>query len=165
MTRCSDVCSGSSCPSDPLFYATRCNSLCLKNENVCNSNGELVSSQSDSSDCMNCLESSNPSSCQEQQQCKAGEYCPDFYIGFCKKCIYNIFIAWMQCVGITNVQRLTNCVVDSVSYGHCKSCVCWAACKFGLRNVCNCCKHGQCSQSRIDPDMQSMVASGRNGEK
>ena len=123
-----------------------------------------MSSQSDSSDCMNCLESSNPSSCQEQQQCKAGEYCPDFYIGFCKKCIYNIFIAWMQCVGITNVQRLTNCVVDSVSYGHCKSCVCWAACKFGLRNVCNCCKHGQCSQSRIDPDMQSMVASGRNGE-
>ena len=162
MTRCTDVCSGSSCPSNPLFYTTRCNDLCLQND----CNGGSVSSPPDFSDkCMNCLESSNPTSCQEHWQCKAGETCQDSQnsnIGRCKICIFNIYFAMMKCVRISRPQQLTNCILDKV-YSHCKSCVCWAACKFGLKPVCNCCRRGQCSQSRIDPHLQSMLAIGRKG--
>ena len=68
----------------------------------------------------------------------------------------------MKCVGISETQQLTNCIGNKV-YNHCKSCVGWAACKSGLQNVCNCCKRGQCSQSRIDQHLQSMFASERKG--
>ena len=160
MMMCTDVCSGSSCPTNPLFYSTRCNDLCLQNDYVLKCNGKLVSSQSDSSKCMKCLESSNPTSCQEHWQCQDYQHCRS--IDDCKKCIYNFYFAMMKCVGISRAQQLTNCIGNKV-YNHCKVCACWAACKFGLRNVCNCCRRGQCSQSRIDPHLQSMFASGRKG--
>ena len=158
MTRCTDVCSGSSCPSNPLFYTTRCNDLCLQND----CNGDLESSPSDSTNkCINCLESSNPTSCQGDWQCQDGEVCT-FNIGDCKKCIHNFYFAMMKCVGISETQQLTNCIGNKV-YNHCKSCVGWAACKSGLQNVCNCCKRSQCSQSRMDQHLQSLVSSERKG--
>ena len=160
MAQCSDACSGSSCPSDPLFYVTRCNSLCLQND--CDASGHLVSSESSTSECLSCLEGSNPTNCQEQE-CQSGESCLNRNLGRCRTCIFNIYFAMMKCAGINGAKRLTNCIVGMV-HNHCKPCVCWAACRFGLRNVCNCCRRGKCSQSRIDMQMQNMLAAVRQGE-
>ena len=154
LTRCTDVCSESSCPNNPLFYSTRCNDLCLQKD----CNGGSTSESSDK--CMNCLVSSNPTSCQEHYQC---QQCQRSNVGACKKCIFNIYFAMMKCVGIRGAEQLTNCILSKVEYSHCKYCVCWAACRSGLKNVCNCCRRGQCSQSRMDQHLQSMFASGRKG--
>ena len=113
--------------------------------------------------CMSCLESSNPSSCQEHWECQDGEHCQRSNVGHCKICIYKIYFAMMRCVGISGAQQLTNCILNKV-YSHCKSCVCWATCKSGLKNVCNCCRRGQCSESRIYSHLQNILASGRKGE-
>ena len=135
MTRCHDMCSGSSCPSNTLFYSTKCNHVCLQSE--C---GDSVSSES--SECLSCLESSNPTDCKEVTE-------RNFNIERCKTCIFNIYFGMLKCVGITRAKQLTNCIGQNV-HDHCKPCVCWAVCRFGLKNGCNCCRRGQCSQSRID---------------
>ena len=155
------MCSISSCPSDTLFYVTQCNNLCLQNE--CNVNGDLVSSNFSSSECMRCLESSNPSNCQEQQQCQSGDNCRNNFINRCRICVFNIYFAMMKCVGINRAKRLTNCIGNNV-HSHCKPCVCWASCRCGLKNVCNCCRRDKCGQSRIDQHTQSLLASVRKGE-
>ena len=62
--------------------------------------------------------------------------CPSLEV--CKICILNIYFAMISCIGEENPSDIVNCIIPNL-YEHCKPCLCWAVCQFGLENVCNWC--------------------------
>ena len=55
----------------------------------------------------------------------------------CKNCIFNIFYAMKMSTGEGPNETL-NGIYEKV-YGHCKKCICWAVCLFGMMDICNLC--------------------------
>lgn len=131
-----DICSGASCPSNTLYYVMKCGDKCLPED--CNSNnGNFAVSEA----CFTCLESCTAAKCQS---CKPGDTCLSAdRVGRCRICILNIYYGMVKCGGQSSPLDINNCVLASV-YSHCRPCVCWAVCLFGMTSSCNCCRYGRC---------------------
>ena len=135
MDMCSDLCSGNSCPSNTLIYIMKCGDQCLLDEVSTSSNITA------SATCMSCLDASTPASCQS---CQTEGSCLDSKkIGQCRTCIFNIYFGMVRCANRMKPAEITNCIAANV-HNHCKVCVCWAVCRFGMKSVCNCCRRNQC---------------------
>jgi len=135
--KCIDLCSENSCPTNTLNYVYKCSDQCL--QDTCVNGSNLTSSDP----CLTCLENSAPATCQS---CQNKDGC--FNIAFdnirgCRTCSYNIYFAMNKCVKRSQPRQILNCIGSNV-YSHCKACVCWAVCKFGMRSVCACCRRGRC---------------------
>jgi len=135
MDMCSDLCSGSSCPSNTLIYIMKCGDQCLLDE------VSISSNLTASSTCLSCLAASTPASCQS---CQTEGTCLDSkMIGRCRNCVFNIYFGMVRCASRMKPAEITNCIAANV-HSHCKVCVCWAVCRFGMKSVCNCCRNNKC---------------------
>ena len=114
----------------------KCGDKCLPED--CNSNnGNFAVSEA----CFTCLESCTAAKCQS---CKPGDTCLSAErVGRCRICILNIYYGMVKCGGQSSPLDINNCVLASV-YSHCRPCVCWAVCLFGMTSSCNCCRYGRC---------------------
>ena len=134
-----DICSGTSCPSNTLYYVMKCGDVCLPDDcNNCKSKkGKLAVSEA----CFSCLESSTAAKCQS---CKPGDGClsPD-RVRRCRICAWNIYFGMYRCSRLSSPRDINNCILGRV-YNHCRPCVCWAVCLFGMTGSCSCCRYGRC---------------------
>jgi len=134
---CLDSCLATTCPSNTVYYLLKCSDHCLIDD--CQS-GTPPSSDK----CQNCLETCAPASCSTstslRSSCQHGENCFDLRsIQRCKTCAsFNIFSAMIKCASRSKPRDIANCLGENV-YSHCKVCVCWAVCKFGMTSVCSYC--------------------------
>jgi len=139
---CLPLRSESSCPVTTVFYLIKCSDKCLITDcNVYQPSPDV---------CLDCLENCSPTNCPisipiaARSSCPKGENCVDTRsIGSCRTCILNIFVSMVRCVGRSGPRDISDCMLGNV-YSHCKVCVCWAVCRFGMTSVCNCCRQGQC---------------------
>ena len=63
----------------------------------------------------------------------------------CKPCLYNFYFAIIRWYGTTSEtdQNKSDCISNSVDH-RCRSCTCYSACRFGLKDLCDCCRRGAC---------------------
>ena len=113
----------------------KCGDQCLLDEVTISSN--LTAS----STCLSCLAASTPASCQSCQT--EGTCLNSKMIGQCRNCVFNIYFGMARCASRMKPAEITNCIAANV-HSHCKVCVCWAVCRFGMKSVCNCCRNNQC---------------------
>ena len=55
----------------------------------------------------------------------------------CKNCIFSIFKAMKMSKGKGPNETLKS--IQKNVYLHCKKCICWAVCLFGMKDICNLC--------------------------